>query len=83
MTLPSYWEKHSPTTADLVNPEKPESQEQLPSQTVEDWLFAYVNARSHAVQETMLPHLIESIEELVAEFNQMHARQKRNSFNSA
>ena len=75
MPTPIVRKDHFPTIANRANREKTGNQERLPSQTAEDWLFAYVNAPSYAVRETLLPHLVESVEELIAEFQQMHARQ--------
>lgn len=88
MTLPASRKDDFPIPPDQPNPEKPEGQERLlfqallsPPQTAEDWLFAYANARSNRAKETMWPHLVEAVEELITEFRQMHAHQMGKALN--
>ncbi|MEO5340891.1 MAG: hypothetical protein H7837_10335 [Magnetococcus sp. MYC-9] len=61
-----------------MSPLSPSSEKQMPffrSQVVEDWLFAYANARNNTARETMWPHLVEAIEELIAESRQQEAQE--------
>ncbi|MEO5362445.1 MAG: hypothetical protein H7838_02285 [Magnetococcus sp. DMHC-8] len=44
-------------------------------QIAEDWLFAYANARHDTARASMWPHLVEAVEELIAESRHLYARQ--------
>ena len=79
MTLPIIQEDHPSIP---INPsgDKLGNREHLPSQKAEDWLFAYVTARSCAARESMLPHLVESVEELIAAFQCMHDGQSKRRY---
>lgn len=72
MTLPIIQEDHPSIPANPSPRDRLGNPERLPSQKAEDWLFAYVTARSCAARESMLPHLVESVEELIAAFQCMY-----------
>ncbi|MEO5352690.1 MAG: hypothetical protein H7835_05685 [Magnetococcus sp. XQGC-1] len=59
-------------------PSHSEEQGEFPlSQMAEDWLFAYANARNQMARETMWPHLVEAVEELIAESRRMGMQQTK------
>lgn len=56
-------------------PLKAEQQPLSASQVAEDWLFAYTNAQNSAARETMWPHLVEAVEELISASRRFYTRQ--------
>lgn len=58
-------------------PLKAEQQALFISQVAEDWLFAYTNAQNSAARETMWPHLVEAVEELISESRRLYTRQTK------
>ncbi|MBF0182784.1 MAG: hypothetical protein HQM06_00140 [Magnetococcales bacterium] len=64
-------------------PDGQEFRTSTPPQVVEDWLFAYVNARTESSRAMMWPHLVEAVEELIADSKRLYARQKRQVSSSA
>lgn len=66
------------STPDPTGPEQQGNRKNLSSQAAEDWLFAYANAQSHTARATMWPHLVESVETLIAESRYRHIQHAGN-----
>ncbi|MBF0098980.1 MAG: hypothetical protein HQM04_06925 [Magnetococcales bacterium] len=60
-----------------AQPHTEEYREPVPPQTVEDWLFAYANARTENSRAVMWPHLVEAVEELIADSRRLYAQQQK------
>lgn len=59
---------------DAMNLEKEGGGMPLLAQSAEDWLFAYSNAHDVS-RPVMWPHLVEAVEELIAEARRIDAQQ--------
>ncbi|MEO5363432.1 MAG: hypothetical protein H7838_07390 [Magnetococcus sp. DMHC-8] len=57
-----------------MNPEKEGGGMLLLAQSAEDWLFAYVNT-SDVSRPAMRPHMVEAVEELIAEARRVATQQ--------